>query len=729
MNNTVLPFAGATYIKAEKGPRPFSFQDPAPLFRRKFSLSALPKEAKLYFQCKGFADLYLNGKPVTDEVLHSPTSDYSRILWYQVYEVSHLLQAGENTLCLVLGNGFFNETFDTPWHHNHAPWRDAPQFILRLLGEGEELLVSDSAFRVSLDRSPIVFNQLRSGEYYDARKKDDTWLWPEFDDGDWSPAIECPPTSAEFHPTPCPPIRELERISPVAITETARGYLVDFGVTLSGYGEFTLKEKRGQEILFYYCEDITPEGDPKHNKMNEGQFAYVAPFHLNKLIASGEWDTFKPRFSYHGFRYVLITGLSEPPKKENATAIFLHQDIARRSEFSCGNPILQYIYDCGIRSTYSNMHWCLTDCPTREKLGWANDAQASVEQTLLNFDILSLYRKWFEEIKAAMREDGALPGIIPSPGWGFDCGPICDCLLYEIPYRCYLYAGDAGLLKEGIPYFQRYIPYLKSKIPHPESFWLGDWMGHGNAPKIPMDFVWRFYLLKALRITALAKGLAGEDAAPWQEEYEKERTAFLKDYLTPGGECTIAEQSSIAMLLSEEVGENTPILRQQLTRVLERDGISLTCGMVGVQYLYDALALCGRPDLAIKLMTESDPGYKTWYEAGASTLWESWDGRDIGSKNHHMFSGVIAWFYKALLGITPRKDAPGFKEITLSPHFVSGLGFAKGSVETARGRILAGWEEQEEGFLYTVSIPEGIRADYNGKALSAGESIFWIPKE
>jgi alpha-L-rhamnosidase len=283
---------------------------------------------------------------------------------------------------------------------------------------------------------------------------------------------------------------------------------VDFGVTMSGYMEITLTAPRGDEIVFRYAEEIDDQQHLKHNRMDRPHFYRDTPFQVDKLIASGGRDTFKPMFTYHGFRYVLIEGLRSAPSASDMRAYFTHQDIGRTSGFDSGSDVLNYIYRAGIRSTYSNLFWSLTDCPTREKLGWANDAQASVEQTLINFDILPLYKKWFEDVKAAMRDDGALPGIIPSSGWGFDAGPICDGLLYELPYRIYLYTGDAQMLTGAIPYFERYIQYLGGKIAEGHTFTYGDWMGYTCSKVVPKNFVRDFYFMKALFVTKEAHALA-----------------------------------------------------------------------------------------------------------------------------------------------------------------------------------------------------------------------------
>lgn len=729
-NNTLLSeFYGAKYIKAANAPSAYSLYDPVPLFRKEFDIDLSRVEsAEIVVQSPGFGCYYINGKNITDDVFISAFSDYSKILWYNKYDVTALLKNGKNTLGVIVGNGFFNEPFETVWKFNEAGWRDAPQFLLCLKINGEPYVLSDGSWKCSLDASPIIFSHLRSGEYFDARRNDPAWMTEGFDDSSWMPAIvrDSSEITAHLMLTECQPIRENEVIAPIAITETDKGYLFDFGVNSSGYAEFTLEEARDTEITFRYAEEVDENLYPKHNRMDLPYFYPESPFMVNKLIASGGIDTFKPRFSYHGFRYVLVEGLSKKPSPESAKAYFVHQDVARRSTFESGNDILNFIYKAGIRSAYSNMFWCLTDCPTREKFGWTNDAAASLERMLIDFDIVPLLKKWFEDTKVSQREDGAIPGIIPTYGWGFDWGPVCDTFIYELPYRVYVYTKDSSMLKEGIPLFLNYIKFLENARAEDYQFKLGDWKGKGKGLLVPKEFIWDFYLMKAYYVTSVALRLAGEDASEIDAKRTAAKEAFILKYLDSDGRCTVAEQCSVAMMIMGGYYADLAPLAEQLVEVMERDNMELSCGMVGVQYLYEALAKIGRAELAYKMITESDPGYKTWYDAGATTLWEIFAGHDRDSHNHHMFSNIISWFYRALLGIVPDENHPAFERIELKPCFIKDLGFVKGSEETVKGRIDAEWKYENGAFLYKITVPEGIDASFDGKKLNVGENTFAV---
>ncbi len=735
-------FGNAKFIKARGYDKEFSLFAPLPVFRRDFTLRGEIKNAVITVVSPGFACYYINGKPVTDDLFISPTSNYNKLMWYNRYEVTDLLCEGVNTVSVIAGNGFFNEPFITAWDYQDSSWRDAPQFMFSLCIDGQETLVSDESWRYSTDDSPVIYSHIRSGEHYDARKGE-AWRQPNFDITAWK-SVETKeiPAGVTFMETPCEPVREIEEIKPVKIIKNDRGYLVDFGLNTAGYISLRLCEKAGTEILLRHSEEIDENNHPKYAyifyhesvsddemgryNMAQTRFYPQSPFHLNKIIASGECDEVKPRFCYHGFRFVEIEGLTKEPKKEDITAYFISQKVKRTANFECGNEVLNFIYTAGIRSTKSNMFWSLTDCPTREKLGWTNDAASSAEQVLINFDIKRLLEKWFTDLKQDMRDDGSLPGIIPSNGWGDDWGPVCDNFLFEIPYRTYLYTGDDKMLVGAIPYFERYVQFLTKKREENHEFILGDWLGYDSSPLTPKEFVRDFYLIKALRVTEIAYKLKGEKADKLSAQLSELERDFISRYNGADGNSIVDSQTALSMLICFNLCKDERKVKKQLVERVEKDGFMLTAGMVGVQYLYDALSLSGKPDYAFKLLTQSEPGYKTWLNAGATTLWECWDGIEKGSHNHHMFSGVIAWLYKSLLGIRVSESKPAYEQIELSPCFIADVGYAKGEIETPYGTLSAEWHYDGVGFKYEVTVPYGITAYYDGRKLDESKNEFYV---
>lgn len=724
----VKELGGAKYIKACQNAPAYSFSDPLSRFRREIEIEDEVLNAQVVVQAPSFAQVFINGKNITEDIFISALSDYRKILWYNTYDVTTLLKKGKNAVAVICGNGFFNESLPTAWHFENAEWKDAPQFLLSLFINGKIALVSDSEWKVDRENMHVTYSHLRSGENVDMRKFDESWKEVGYDDGAWKNAIERDyPFDAKLKPTLCPPVREKQRVLAKKISKTDSGYLVDFGFNMSGYAEIVLKESRGKEITLSFCEEVTSKGEAKHLG-NDSDYFYPAckQYHQCKIIASGNRDVFKPSFAYFGFRYVIIEGLENELKSEDIRAIFIHQDVKRKASFECGNEIINYIYNAGILSCYSNMFWSMTDCPTREKLGWMNDAQATCEHAFINFDMRDFYEKWFEDIKAQMREDGALTGVVPSPDWGYNWGPVCDCMLYELPYRFYQYTGEKDMLVGGIEHFDRYIAYLESALQTGYQFILGDWLGCGNSLAVPKKFVWDFYLIKAYTITVLAYNLAGRDCSNLVEKLNSARKEFIKAYIQSDGKCVIDDQTALSIVITNGLYTNKDAVCAQLISLVENSGNELRSGMVGVQYIYDALTISKRADLAVKMITESSPGYKNWYENGATTLWEIWDGAEKNSHNHHMFSAVIGWFFKSLLGVVVDVKNPAFKSVEFAPCFVKAIKFAKGEIEVEQGTIQIEWKYENGEFIYIVNLPKGIEATFKHEKLSEGKNIFVI---
>lgn len=269
-------------------------------------------------------------------------------------------------------------------------------------------------------------------------------------------------------------------------------YLIDFGVNISGYVSAFFNETEGTEITISHAEEVYPDGRLKLNGLNV--LYPTVDFQVDKYICGRKNFVWSPKFTYHGFRYVMVEGLTKAPTKESIKAVFVHQDVKTISEFECSNQLLNKIYEAGIRATYSNMFYSLTDCPTREKFGWTNDAQASAEQTLINFDCKLFYEKWIEDFKSCMSEEGALPAIVPTHGYGYYHGPVADGAFFEIPYQVYMYTGDGSMLKSCLPYFKKYYSFFLSKN-NGDNLWLCDWDGFSNH-NINKDFIKYFYIWK-----------------------------------------------------------------------------------------------------------------------------------------------------------------------------------------------------------------------------------------
>ena len=712
------------FIKQNKSlVREFSYDSPAVLMRKRFTAGAGCR-AGLSVCGLGYGYYYINGKEASPDLFTAAVSDYNKTLWYNTYDVSALLKEGENVICAVLGNGYYNENFNTPWEHNKVPWRDMPKLALEL-NFGGKILRADESWKCKADGG-TYFNQLRSGEYFDARKYEENWNALKYDDSAWDNAVidENPP-QGEFCECPCEPIRECAGYPAIAVLKNGGKYVFDIGQNISGYAQVKVNLPAGTELTLRYAEELDCDRGLRMNGIDTFQLAVnQPPFQTDKIICGGKPLVWKPKFTYHGFRYVEIEGLPNLPPLETVTGVFVHNDVKRTGSFKCSDDLLNKIYQCGVMASLSNMHYVLTDCPTREKLGWMNDAAASCGQLCFNFGLENFLTKWSADMRDAMKPDGSMPGIVPSPGWGFNCGPVCDNMLFEAPVRLYQYYGNKNALKECLPYMERYLKEFDAGLKENRlKFWLSDWTGAGNFMNEDVDFINRSFLIRFYGIVSQAYEILGGDGKFYDKRFAELKESFAKDFIAEGGRCKIEEQTAIAILICNGLGD-AKILGSQLVENIDRKhaGHQHT-GMVGIQYLYDALCKTGSAGYVHRILTASAPSVGAWIKQGATTLWETWDdGGQTHSHNHHMYSACLEWFHKYVLGIKTHAGAV----VKIEPEFVAGLDYAEGHFDSKSGRIAVSWMREERGIALNITNGCASPVLFRDKPLKKGENKLFI---
>ena len=701
----------------------YTGKTPAHLFRRKFIINEEVCSAKLFVCGLGIGYYFINGKRVSKDLFTAPVSTYDKLVWFNTYNVKRIITKGENIFAAILGNGFFNENFPSHWNNNKASYRDNPKLAVKLMVNDKIVFESDEGF-VCTEQSFVVHNQYRSGEIFDARLYDPKWKECDFNDKGWHSAFyDKTGFSPERRECKCEPIRECEVLSYVSCKKVFDGYLLDFGRNISGYVKCFFNEKPGTEITIQHAEEVYQDGRLKLNGLN---VLYPSVDCMtDKYICGSKNLLWSPLFTYHGFRYVLISGIKKTPTKKDVKAIFVHQKIKRISGFNCSDELLNKIFDAGIASTQSNMFYCLTDCPTREKFGWTNDAQASAEQVFIDFNSTKFFWKWLQDFVASMDMEGDIPAIVPTHGYGYHHGPVADGAMFEIPLCCYKYTGNAFLLKKMLPYMERYYNYFSNPNLN-TTCWLLDWDGYTNH-NLNVEFVKAFYTLKFCDIILLAKSLNGDIS---KESYLNDRLQAeqkLNNYLNDNGESVIDSQTAISMLICSNIG-NKDVLLIQLLRRIGNDDWHLNCGMLGIQYIYDALSQNGKTEEAYKLVTAKGiPGYSEWFKNGATTLWETWkDSNFTDSRNHHMFSNVLVWFFKYLLGIKVSLSNNGKLEYYIEPNFIKELSHCEGYITLPSGKIEVSWKRKENDIVLTIVIPYGFSCLYKDNKLLYGKNIINI---
>jgi len=705
-------------------------KSPCFIFRRRFEVKPF-STAKVSVCGLGYGYYFLNGKKITPDLFTAPVSNYNKTLWYNTYDVTDFLQTGENIFTVLCGNGYYNESFKTSWNFNEADWRDNPKFILQLEVDGDIALVSDTEWKCA-SYAPIVYNHLRSGEHFDSRLYDPKIFQMDFDDSSWDFAVfDTAPPKGIFRECKCQPIRECAEYKTVNIIQTGpKKYVFDIGQNISGYIRLKIRQKSGDLLTIRYAEELNEDNSLR---LNKGEVHYPeSEYETDKFITNGEEFIWSPMFTYHGFRYVEIDGI-ENPNNETVTGVFVHQDIRAISGFECSDETLNKLFKNGQMSTWSNLFYMPTDCPTREKMGWANDAQASAEQMMINFDIAPLFKKWNIDITDAMSESGSMPGIIPTAGWGFEWGngPVSDGVMFEIPYQVYRYTGDRSLLIHNLPYFERYLEYLKTRR-EPDGmvhFGLDDWTKPSEI-KVPGALINTALLSKFLKIARMAASFAGniELEKKYAEELEKTKSLFKENFIDSEGRCTVNDQTAVAMAIYYQLYDELEPLKNQLKKLIEDNNFHHSCGMVGLRHLFIALNVCGLEEYAYKIITaEGYPSFTEWLKNGATTLWETWEMD--ASKNHHMYSDFMSWIMKTLVGIDICEDTPAYEKVFIKPVFLPQIDFCRGYIETPKGKIAVSWKREGYAVRLEVTVPQDISAICKYGTLHEGSNIIMVPKQ
>lgn len=694
----------------------------APLFRKSFIIEKKVVKATAYICGLGYQELYINGSKIGEDVLAPAFTRYDKTVLYNTYDISNCFVNGENVIGVILGNGWYNTFTKDAWDYRQAPWRHHPKLIFQaqvILEDGEELILgTNETWKVS--KGPIVFDGLRNGEYYDARLEVKDWNKPGFDDSIWPAAHISKGPGGILQSFQMTPIRVTGTIKPVALKEVAKDvWVYDLGQNISGWAQLRVSGPCGTEVVLRYAEQLNEDGSINTSEIDK--FVYSGEYQTDKYTLKGEGqEIWEPRFTYHGFRYIEVTGFPGNPTLDNICGCVVHTAFDSSGEFECSNALLNKIQNCARWSTLTNYHGMPTDCPQREKNGWTGDALLSAEQVLLNFNPMTAYTKWMRDFKAVQRLNGQLPGVVPTGGWGFNwgSGPAWDSAMVLIPWYMYVYNADSSILNEMYENMKQYVDFMTSmSSEYLVDFGLGDWcppIGGPDAYKCPTVITdTAYYYVDAEVVSKVARilGKAGDS-----EKYEKLarniRNAFRLNFLdTESGIVKSNCQTALSCALYQGLvndEEKQRVLEKLIEQVEEQDR-HIDCGILGTKYMLHTLTDLGRADLAYAIATQTTfPSWGNWIMKGATTLWETWDGK--ASRNHHMFSDISAWFYKGLAGINPDVEKPGFRHFIIKPNPVGDLTWVKAWHESIYGRIVCNWRVEHEEFRLELEIPVGSSA-------------------
>ena len=718
---------------------------PAPLFRREFTVDGTVRRASVHVCGLGYYELYLNGEKVGDHVLDPTVTQYDRRARYVTYDAGTHLRQGMNAVGVMLGNGWYNCHTPDVWHFDKAVWRDYPKLLLQLevtladglrlvCGSGPEWLVADG---------PIRFDGLRNGETYDARRELPGWHAPGFDDSEWQHAAVVPGPGGVLEPQVSPPCKVVETIEPASMREIRSGVAVyDMGQNMAGWVQLRVRGPAGTEVTLRHAERLGEDGDIDQGNID--RFIKEGDCQTDRYILKGDGEeVWEPRFTYHGFQYVQVTGLPEAPTAGHVRGRVVQTAFEQIGSFESSSDVLNRLQQCTLWAYRGNFAGIPTDCPHREKNGWTGDAQLAARTGLLNFDVAAAYRQWLETLADTQRPSGQLPGIAPSAGWGYNwgSGPAWDSALLLIPWYIYLYTGDLSAVQQHYEAMKRYVDFCTCMATgHILSFGLGDWC-HVDSTRLapPALTSTGCYYSHARLLAACADLMQREsDRDRYSGLADGIKDAFNRAFYKGDGIYAGGEHTALACAVYQGLADECERLAvvSKLAAAVEANDCRADFGILGAEYVPRVLAEYGHADLAFRLITQPEyPGWVHWLKQGATTLWESWNGS--GSRNHIAFGDISAWMFNYLAGIVPDPSKPGFARVLVRPRPVSGLDWIRASHRSPHGTIRSAWRRAAEGLVLEVELPPGTtghvllptadtgRATANGRALAelAGASV------
>jgi alpha-L-rhamnosidase len=691
------------------------------LLRTHVQIDRKVHQARAYVSGLGYYELRINGRKVGDHQLDPGWTDYDKLVLYSTYDITKLLREGQNIVGVMLGKGKYAQTISPDVSSQRLQMikryeNATPKLVLQIKIErvdgSEQRLVSDATWKVS--EGPIVKDDIYDGEVYDARREKEGWDRPGYKDSAWEKAqVANPPKGRLVSQATCPPIKAIQEIPSVQISNPKpKVFVYDFGQNFTGWVRLNVSGPRGTEVNLCYAELL--HGDGMVNQIPNRTAKATDTY-----ILKGEGvETYEPRFTYHGFRFVEVTGFPSTPNLATLTGVVVHSALELVGGFLCSNPLLNNIHKNVLWGQRSNLMSIPTDCPQRdERMGWMGDAQLTSQESIYNFTMSAFYTKWIRDIREAQRDDGSVPDIVPpfwthypaDPAWG------TACIL--LPWDLYRYYGDKRILKDTYPVMKKWVDFVGA---HSEGGLVtfskyGDWCppAHVRPLNTPGELVstWCYYQdIVLLSQIARVLGQPSESEA-YIKLAERVKEAFNREFLKENHYGLGSQTSHILPLYLDMVPENKK--KAVLQQLLENIEIQWDChvgtGIVGTRYLLDTLTKYDRSDLAYTLLTKTTyPSWGYMIKEGATTMWERWEylaGAGMNSHNHIMFGSIDAWFYNTLAGIKVETSTPGYEKILIKPHVVGDLSHVTASVHTILGVIASSWRRKGSQLSLEVILP------------------------
>ena len=683
------------------------------LLRKQITFSKPVTSALINVCGLGLYELMINGEKVGNKVLNPAKTNYAKMVLYDTYDVTDFLQKGENAIGIMLGNGWFNPI--PKWWTWRMQWYGEKRAMLQMqltFDDGTtQTLITDGSWKIA--EGPVRKHCIYDGETYDATKEITGWDTPEFDDSLWANAKEISAPKGELMTQEMPAIKKNETLKPVSVNYPENSMaLVDFGQNFSGWIRIKLHGTKGDSIVFRYAEQ--QKGgmlDVTSNNRAVVKDVYIAK--------GDETEIYEPRFTYHGFQFVEISGLDYQLAENDIEGIVVHSAVEPVGTFECSNEDINKIHNAVLWSQRANLMGFPTDCPQRdERLGWLGDAHIISEEAIYNFDMQSFYKKWLDDIRINQETSGDINFISPrtiyeGPAVSWSTGYLL------IVWYNYLYYGNKSILKEHYDSMKEYVDFLSTLAEDnilPKDKY-GDWLStdEGWERGLPMLNSTAFYYYATTILTKVALVLdKTDDVQNYTDLAENIKTAFNKKYYdsTKHNYGAGSQYENAMPLFLNLVPENdkSAVLNSLINDIMAKREKHLTTGMLGTKYMMELLSREGKNDVAWALATQNT--YPGWIDMldGFNTLSEKWNSKVRTSHNHIMFGSIDSWFYKYLAGIQADEKNAGFQHIVIKPCVPEDLDWVKASLNTVKGKVASEWYRSADEFILRITVPFGSEA-------------------
>jgi alpha-L-rhamnosidase len=723
---------------------------PSPLLRTVYDHKAgrTVASATAYITAHGLYEAQINGHRIGDAFLTPGWTSYNKRLQYQVYDVTNLLVPGKNAIGVILGSGWYRGFigFESQKDFYGKDISLLFQLVIKYKDGRSDTVASGPGWKSSTGavRSAEIYN----GETIDHRQEKEGWELPGYDDSQWTGVRREDYPKDNLVATINEPIRRHETFHALRMVTTPRHeQVIDFGQNLVGWVTVKIKGQKGDSIKISHAEVLDKEGNFYTENLRAAKSRDV--FILN---GNGE-ETFEPHFTFHGFRYIRIEGVSGKIDPADFTAVALYSDMQQTGSFECSNPLvnqLQHNIQWGQKGNFLDVP---TDCPQRdERLGWTGDAQVFSRTAAYNMGVENFFTKWLKDLAADQLPSGAVPFVIPnvlgngtSAGWA-DVSTI-------IPWNLYLAYGDLRVLEEQYPSMKAWVDFIRGQAK--DDLWnsgnhFGDWLFYrpfddndGRSAVTDKYLIAQCFYAHSTQLLINTANVLGkkEDAEVYGVLLKKIKDAFLREYMTPDGKLVSGTQTAYVLALEFDMLPEQ--LRKQaaerLVKNIQDYNFHLTTGFLGTPYLCHVLSRFGHTAVGYRLLLQDT--YPSWLypvKMGATTIWERWDGirpdstfqtPGMNSFNHYSYGAIGDWMYRVVAGLDTYEDGPGYRHSKVAPHPGGNLTAVSADLETGYGMLSAHWTLAASALQLDVVIPANTRstiyipAPEGGRITESGRTI------